>query len=214
MKPARGVLVRLLRLVGLEPLHALWERSPLREDGWFRSFRERRPVDAAGKPLPWITYGAIRFLTPRVRPEWRVFEFGCGYGTLWWASRAREVVSCEHDAAWRERIAALAPANATILHVPLEYGGEYCRAARGRGPFDVVVVDGRDRVNSAIESAGALAPGGVIVWDNTDRPAYAAGLDRLRDLGFRRVDFEGIAPVEPIRARTSILYRDGNVLGL
>jgi predicted O-methyltransferase YrrM len=214
MNPARGILVRLLRAVNLESLHALWERSPLREDGWFRSFRERRAVDAEGRPLPWITYGAIRFLAPRVRPEWRVFEFGCGDGTLWWAARVREVIACEHDAAWRERIAAVAPANATILHVPLEYGGDYARAARGRGPFDLVVVDGRDRVNSAIQSVDALAPGGVILWDNTDRPNYATGLAQLAALGFRRVDFEGIAPVEPIRARTSILYRDGNALGL
>jgi hypothetical protein len=214
MNPGRGLLVRFLRAVNLESLHALWERGRLREDGWFRSFRERRPVDAAGGPLPWIAYAALRFLEPRVRPEWRVFEFGCGYGTLWWAGRVREVVSCEHDAAWRERIAALAPENVSILHVPLEYGGAYCRAARDRGPFDLVVVDGRDRVNSAVQSVDALAPGGVILWDNSDRASYAPGLERLAALGFRRVDFEDICPVEPIRMRTSLLYRDGNVLGL
>jgi len=214
MNPGRGLLVRLLRAANLESWHALWERSPLREDGWFRTFRERRPVDSQGAPIPWITYGALRFLAPRVRPDWRVFEFGGGHGTLWWAARVREVVACEHEALWRERIAARAPANATILHVSLEYGGPYSRAARDRGPFDVVIVDGRDRVNCAIHSVDALGPGGVIVWDNTDRPNYAPGLARLAELGFRRVDFEGIAPVEPIRARTSILYRDGNVLGL
>jgi SAM-dependent methyltransferase len=214
-RPARGLLVRLLRLFDLESLHALRERSPLREDGWFRSFRERRPVDASGAPVPWISYAAFRFLAPRVRPEWRVFEFGCGYGTLWWAARVSRVVSCEHDAAWRERIAALAPSNATFLHVPLEYGGAYARAALDQGgPFDLIVVDGRDRVRCAVQSVGALAAGGVLLWDNTDRPNYAPGLDELRGLGFRRIDFDGLAPVEPIRTRTSILYRDGNVLGL
>jgi len=214
VNPARGAWVRLLRAVNLESVHGLWERSPLREDGWFRSFRERRPVDAEGQPLPWITYGAITFLAPRIRPEWRVFEFGCGFGTLWWAARVREVIACEHDAAWRDRIARLAPANATILHVPLEYDGAYAQTAVGRGPFDLVVVDGRDRVNSATASVGALAPGGVILWDNSERENYAPGLERLAALGFRRVDFEGLAPVEPGRSRTSILYRDGNVLGL
>ncbi len=212
---ARGVLVRLLRLVDLESLHALRERSPLRDDGWFRSFRERRPVDAAGGPVPWISYAAFRFLAPRVRSEWRVFEFGCGYGTLWWAGRVKSVVSCEHDAAWRERIASLAPSHATLLHVPLEYGGAYARAALDHGgPFDLIIIDGRDRVRCAVQSVGALSSGGVLLWDNAERPNYAVGLDELRGLGFRRVDFDDIAPVEPIRTRTSILYRDRNVLDL
>jgi hypothetical protein len=212
---ARGLLVRLLRAVDLESAHALWERSPLREDGWFRSARERVPVDAEGRPLPWIAYPALAFLAPRVGAAWRVFEFGCGFGTLWWGARVREVVSCEHEAAWRDRVAGLAPANVTIRHVPLEYGGAYSRAAAEHGgPFDLVIVDGRDRVNCAIRSVPALSPGGILLWDNSDRENYAPGLDELRSLGFRRVDFEGIAPVEPIRTRTSLLYRDGNVLGL
>lgn len=216
-RPARGILVRALRLVGLEPLHALWERSPLREDGWFRSARARLPVDANGCPIPWISYPALAFLAPRTQPSWRVFEFGCGHGTLWWASRVAAVVACEHDASWRRRIADIAPPHVTIRHVPLEYGGEYSRAAAAAaagGAFHVVVIDGRDRVNSALRSVEALTPDGVFVWDNSDRENYRAGLEALARLGFRRVDFEGIAPVEPIRTRTSILYRDGNVLGL
>lgn len=52
---------------------------------------------------PWITFGATRFLGRKLSRHARVFEYGAGGSTLYFAKRAAEVVSVEHDAAWLDR---------------------------------------------------------------------------------------------------------------
>ena len=206
---------RVLEAVGLYPGWTVLRRGPLKDDGWNRSLAAGVPVDAGGRPLPWINYPAIDFLARRVRSDMSVFEYGCGHSTLWWAERVREVVACDHDLAWIERIRPRTPPNVTLRHVALEYGGDYCRVVAERpGRFDVVVIDGRDRVNCARHALTGLAPGGVIVWDNTDREEYRPGFEALAAAGFRRVEFMGLAPTLNEKLETSVFYRDGNVFGL
>jgi hypothetical protein len=50
--------------------------------------------------IPWITFGSIEFLDGYVNPTMDVFEYGCGGSTLYFAARARRVVSVEHDRGW------------------------------------------------------------------------------------------------------------------
>lgn len=83
-------------------------RKYLEPAGWVRSIIEQRCVDLHG-PVPWYTYPFLRVLPTLVRPEHRVFEYGCGGSTLWWLAHAREVVSVEHDAAWSQFVQAQAP---------------------------------------------------------------------------------------------------------
>lgn len=213
--PFLALAWRALQLTGLDARLFASQVPPLHADGWFRSRREQRCVDLAGNPLPWLAYPAIEFLGRRVRPELTVFEYGCGASTLWWASRVARVVAVEHDAAWAERISAQAPANARVHHVPLDEAGEYARSALAHGLlFDVVVIDGRDRVRCVPPAVQALHPGGVIVFDNTDRPQYAPGDHHLAEAGFRRLDFVGMAPVIDYKTQTSVYYRPGNCLGI
>jgi SAM-dependent methyltransferase len=206
---------RALEAMGLYVWYSLATRGPLKEDGWLRSFAQGEPVDAAGRPLPWLTYAAIELLGRRVRPEMSVFEYGCGNSTLWWAARVREVIACEHDPAWVERVRARAPGNVTLRQVPLEYGGDYCRTvAAYPGRFDIVVIDGRDRVNCATHAVAALKPDGVIVWDNSDREEYRAGYEHLARAGFHKIEFVGLLPMINDKCETGVFYRDANCLGL
>lgn len=211
----RRVGRRVFEAAGLYPAYLLTHKGPLKEDGWIRSLEEGVPVDAAGRPLPWINYPAIDFLARHVRPEMAVFEYGSGHSTLWWAERVREVVSCEHDREWIERIRPRVPAHVTLRHVPLEVDGAYSRTvAETPGRFDIVVIDGRDRVNCARHAVTGLNPGGVIVWDNTEREEYRPGFETLRAAGFRRVEFLGMPPGLNEKLETSVFYRDRNVFGL
>jgi precorrin-6B methylase 2 len=210
----RSVLF-LLKKLDLLSLVSLKRTGPLTEDGWFRSFRENACVDADGKPLPWMAYPAIEFLKGRIRRDMSVFEFGCGEGTLWWADRVREVVSVEHDKDWYERIAAKAPPNAELFHVVLEYEGAYSRKiADYTDRFDVVVIDGRDRVNCAKNCVGALRSDGVVIWDNSDREEYEAGYAHLYDHGFRKIGFTGFCPIVNLKTETGVFYRDANCLSI
>jgi hypothetical protein len=204
LKAARIVLPRYLRA-----------HTYLEESGWFESVKQQRPVDRKKNPLPWYTYPAIAYLAARDFSGLSVFEFGSGGSTLWWAARARQVTAVEHHPAWVEEMRPQLPENVTYIHRELVYGGDYCRTAADQGgPFDVIVVDGRDRVNCALHSLETLSERGVIIWDNSERSRYEPGYRHLAQAGFRRVDFEGHGPINATSWMTSIFYRDGNCLGL
>jgi hypothetical protein len=208
---------RLLLRLAAEPWRSLiagqgQDRSYLLTSGWARSFREKAPSAADGEPLPWYTYPAIRFLEPRIRPDFRIFEFGAGNSTRWWAKRAAEVVSREHDAAWAARVReGGGPANVRIDHFEME-SPSY--VATPKGEFQIIVVDGRRRVECARNALPALAADGVIVWDNSDRERYQEGYALLGDKGFRRLDFWGVVPGGVKEISTTIFYRQENCLGI
>jgi precorrin-6B methylase 2 len=190
-------------------------KDPTLDEGWLRSFREGRSIDREGKPLPWIAYGAIRFLESQVRSDLRVFEYGAGNSTRWWAARVSRVVSCESDADWVSEIRDGLPSNASIRHVPLEPPGAYETAARDSGEnYDIIVIDGRRRVECARHSLEALTPNGIVIFDNSERRTYAPALAHLSEAGFKRLDFTGLSPIATVRSRTSIFHRDSNCLGL
>jgi hypothetical protein len=97
----------------------------LAKRGWFSSL-DGVPRNQDGY-VPWITYPAFRQLARIVRPDWRVFEYGCGGSSLWWASQVEQVFSVEHDAVWAARIAAAAPPN---LKIVTRVSGEECSLER------------------------------------------------------------------------------------
>ena len=49
-----------------------------------RTIDEKVCVDRDGNPLPWYTYPAIEYLSQFDYGEKTIFEFGCGYSSLFW----------------------------------------------------------------------------------------------------------------------------------
>lgn len=94
-------------------LHELSE-DYLRRSGWWSSLETRQACDTSG-PCPWFTYSATRYLAGIVRPSYRVFEYGSGNSSRWWASRAAEVVSVEHDPLWAEHLRSDKPQNVVVV---------------------------------------------------------------------------------------------------
>jgi hypothetical protein len=208
-----GVFV--LKLLGLYWFLSLRRSGVLKDAGWFKSVRAGVPIDRNGMPIPWITYSAISFLEKRIDGTMSVFEYGCGNSTLWWADRVKNVVSCEHDRAWYQRVKALIPANVELHQIDLEYGGRYAKKiAEYHQAFDIVVIDGRDRVNCGKNCLSAVKKGGVIIWDDSDRDDYAEGYDHLLNNGYKRIDFEGIGPVRVDKRSNAIFYKEMNCLGI
>jgi hypothetical protein len=50
--------------------------------------------------IPWISFKAIDYLKSIDNPDMAVFEYGSGGSTFFWASRAKQVISVEHDEKW------------------------------------------------------------------------------------------------------------------
>jgi hypothetical protein len=187
----------------------------LQEIGWNRTQIDRQAVDANGAPIPWITYPALHFLQQRIRKEWTVFEYGAGNSTLWWAGKVRHVYSCEHDNQWYKLLIQRLPGNATVRFHELDNGLEYAKSIREHNlRYDVIVIDGRDRINCARHAVDCLNDQGVIIWDNSERPEDAEGYKLLNQFGMRQIDFKGIGPINSYAWQTSIFYRSRNCLDL
>lgn len=188
-------------------------KSSLHNMGWFTSAWKEESVNKDKEPIPWITYSAIHFLDQRVTKKLNVFEYGSGNSTMWWAKKAKSVIAVEDDEFWQKKVQSRMPKNAKVIYRPL--GEEYSGAVKDqKGLFDVVVVDGRLRVDCATASIEKLSKAGVIVWDNTDRERYQKGIKLLESKGFKHIDFYGPMPIDNMVSLTSVFYRDGNVLGI
>ena len=122
------------------------------------------------KIYPWLTRGAVEFLMEYI-PGKTVLEFGMGISTLWFAQRAEQIVSIEHNEDWydKTRIATKGFLNCTLIYAPLPYHN-VCNQFTEK--FDFILVDGRGRVKCFKKALKVLKPGGVIMLDNSERKSY------------------------------------------
>jgi len=200
----RNVLFHLFRKsrLAIFVLAAKFICKWLKLQGYDLSMRTQKAVDAEGAPIPWYTYPLIEYLRQYDFSQVRVFEYGSGHSTLFWASRCTEVVSVEHNRQWYEYMLGRLPANVTLLL--REHSDEYALAIKEvGGEFQIVVIDGEWRLNCAKRSIDSLAPGGMFLLDNSD---WFVDTNRyLRSCGFFQIDFNGPGPINRY-AWTSSLF--------
>lgn len=69
---------------------------------WWSSLssRENPLVDKK----PWISFAALRFLEDILRKDMRVYEYGSGGSTLFFAKHVKEVIVTEHDRNWYDTV--------------------------------------------------------------------------------------------------------------
>ncbi|MFB0534673.1 MAG: FkbM family methyltransferase [Anaerolineae bacterium] len=212
MKFFKSLVWKVLAVLNFDAAVRLFRSSALVDEGWYESYRTKQSINKGGEPIPWYTYSFIHFIEPRLKPEFRVFEYGCGNSTIWYARRVKGIVAVEHDIQWAAKVTAILPANArAILKDPNE---GYVQEIDQHGLFDIVVIDGVKRVECAPAALGHLKVDGVVVWDNSDLEKYSEGLKLFTDHGFREIAFNGMGPINTYSWRTSILYRTNNCLGI
>jgi hypothetical protein len=206
-------LWNVTRKCGLGPaVLALYPRSALVENGWFKSYRKAVPIDATGKPLPWLTYAATDFLSTRLNRDLSLFEYGCGFSTIWYCTRVKSVTSVEHDPQWAGRVEGMLPSNGRVLSC--QDPEAYVRAISQVGKVDVIVVDGIARAACYQHAVESLTTHGVIVADDSARDDFKQSWPGLREQGFKEIVFTGLTPGHFVKSQTSILYRKDNCLGI
>lgn len=197
----------------LKALLSYGHKGYLANIGWFSSFDKQQAMDQQGDPLPWVTYSFIDFIKPRLSKNLSIFEYGSGSSTLFYAKHVKRVVSVEHDEAWYNKIVKSKAQNAEMIFSKLEKGGEYSKKAATLGEqFDMIIVDGRDRVNCCISSVAALNPSGVLVLDDSERAEYEPARIFLLKAGFKELSFSGISPGLFYLKATSVFYKSDNCL--
>jgi predicted O-methyltransferase YrrM len=126
-------------------LERLWDEVAADRPGW-QHYRldwlaSRRPGAAPlTAAIPWVTFPALDWLRRSLPRAARVFEWGCGGSTLFFARRAALLVSVEHDHDWHRRVeAALEGAKVGPVEAVLRlarHGAASCRMVARHAPAE------------------------------------------------------------------------------
>ena len=199
----------------LKTLLSFNDKGYLDEIGWFTAYDSKSPVDRDNNPIPWVTYSFIDFIKDHLKKHLSVFEFGSGNSTFFYAKYAGLVVSVEHDKEWYDKIVSTKPENSEMIFCELVRDGDYCRMPlKLEEKFDIIIVDGRDRVNCCKQAVNAVSANGVIVLDDSERDFYLEGITFLKNKGYKELSFSGISPGLFYRKSTSVFYKADNCLGI
>ncbi len=218
---------RTLRRAGVLSAQAPGRDRRLRH--WIHSLtRVHDSLAMAELDVPWWTYRSIdvveAWLAAHPRPI-RVFEYGSGSSTLWLARRVDELHSVEHHAGFAEHIrpaleqyanidfhvveplksATPAVPSAKEGHAGLDFADYVATIDKVGGSFDLIVIDGRAREACLVAAIPRLAPGGIIVYDNSRRARYRRAI-AAADVTERRL--RGLTPTLPYPDQTSVLTLD------
>lgn len=198
-----------------KPNTSTWEKI-----SWIKSFMYENAVNPYLEPMLWNTFSFFWYMQHNFDKlkDAVVFEYGSGGSTSFWSNTCKQVVSVEYDEQWFRALQVQTKdiSNVKLIYKPLSIDGEFARSVHEEETdFDVIVIDGRDRVNCAKQAHTQLSPRGVLIFDDTEREKYQSGIDFLLTQGFQKKDFVGLSPGDPNRnSTTSVFYRKENILGL
>jgi hypothetical protein len=212
MLDGKMLIWSIIRKIGLDwAILRLHPKSYLLREGWFSSFRKNASINRNGDPIPWVTYSFLHFIERRLNKGLRVFEYGCGNSTLWYAERVKEITAVEHNPVWAKYASSKMPSNGKIIQ---RTGELYVTEIINHGLFDIVIIDGIFRDQCGKACLDSLTSSGIIIWDNSDRDDFQITFPLLQEKGFREINFHGIAPNSFVPTQTSILYKPSNCLGI
>lgn len=180
------------------------------EQGLLGSIQAALPVDSSGNPVPWFTYPAIEYLNQFDVKGKKIFEYGSGNSTAYWARRGAEVWAVDHDQQWFDKMSASLSAGQTLYYADAEQ--DYANAITQPGiSFDLVVIDGVFRSACVDPALAHLRRGGIIIVDNAERDVEVGHL--LRQKGMFEIDFSGFGPINDYIWTTAIFISNAGVTG-
>ncbi|MEP2026668.1 MAG: FkbM family methyltransferase [Reichenbachiella sp.] len=189
------------------------EESYLKVTGFSKSAKALKPIGTDGEPVPWMNYAAIDFLNERLNSNQSMFEYGSGYSTLFFAKRVKEVTSIEYDSSWFDFIGATLneQKNAEVKYYGLQEGYDNAISSEAKErKYDVILIDGRERVKCAKNSFDFLSDNGVLILDDSDRERYQEIYSFYKEKGFKKLIFTGLKPTGFRRYATTVFYRSNN----
>jgi len=183
--------------------------------------RQRRQSTIESR-LPWWPFAAINSVGASLPPNPVVFEFGGGGSTLWLADLGAQVTVAEHDREWFEVLRQqLGDTAVTLLSEPSAEGAigsvktpgkffdDYVGliTAQPDERFDLVIVDGRARVECGLAAMPKIRPGGILLLDDSHRLRYEPLRQALS--GWARTDYRGLKIGSNKVAQTSTWVKPG-----
>jgi hypothetical protein len=173
---------------------------------WWKTLSIYKNWSAIDLCLPWYNYGGINWVKSYVKKHMKVFEYGTGGSTLFYADSVAELVSVEHNKNWYDKIVRRLEKrhNAKVYLQEPEFIDNQARLTEyisktfseyqnysfekyvrtiERYPdnyFDLVVIDGRCRPMCLSISLKKVKKGGWILFDNSERYHYQNAINSLK----------------------------------
>jgi protein-L-isoaspartate O-methyltransferase len=171
----------------------------LYEMGYTKSYHNQTPMDKNGEFLPWMNYAIIDFLNKRLTKNMTFFEYGSGYSSIYYSKKVKDVTSIEYDIEWKNKVQNLFKKyNLDNVKVHFQAINEnYPKTIKTINPekkYDIVLVDGRMRVECAIEAISSLSENGVLILDDSSRDKYQEIFSFYNKNNFKHITFSGIKP--------------------
>lgn len=124
--------------------------------------------------MPWYAKPALEWLKQQDTSKWHVFEYGCGYSTIWWRLNCEEVISVDNNQMWADAMGATYfPGKESYI--------TYVEAASYE-EYDCIIIDGEYRDECTAFCLPYLKPGGYLIIDNYEQPSVGYDFTKTNSL--------------------------------
>lgn len=134
---------------------------------------------------PWFHPECVKYLSAIIKPEWEILETGSGSSTIYFALKAKRVISFENSIRWHARIKEVIEEKG-IKNIDLRLRPDYEKTGiHGfkENEFDLISIDGcrESRVSSVLTATPFLKHGGYILFDNSENIIFKEAIDFLNE---------------------------------
>ena len=167
---------------------------------WINSLKEGLSLDENGQEIPWMSYSAIEFLKKYVNKRQKIFEFGSGSSTLFFAKNCQEVTSLETNKFWQNIIKKrledknLDNSKIYLMEDGLDNQNYEIFLHKLKKKFDIIIIDSIKRYKCSINILDFLNKDGIIILDDSERKNYQKIFDFYQKNNLKKTDFYGISP--------------------
>jgi len=158
---------------------------------WIRHRLERQNL------YPYLNKKTMKFLESVLTKEMKILETGSGASTIWFAERAKEIITFEHSISWYHVLVDIVEEK-KLKNVKINFDRDYPIGSflRVKEEFDLVLLDGKGGTiaRTACMKVGYknVKPGGYLLVDDTHRQEeYKEGIKVLENLGWEKQEFDG-----------------------
>jgi hypothetical protein len=149
----------------IEELHLNFLNYKLRNEyGFVESSQNNIPLNNKNEIIPMYTYPCYEYLNSIDWKNANVFEYGCGYSTIWWTQKNVNYNGVEDDEKWFNNIKSKQP-NIKLKKKLKEYVNSIYNLNK---KFDVIVIDGQGRFDCVKPALECVKDDGLIILDNSD----------------------------------------------
>jgi len=177
------------------------------------SISKGESLDSQLQEIPWYTYPAIEYLDNIDFKFDKVFEYGSGNSTVWWAKRANSITSIEDDENWFHIVEEKLGKLKNKINYLFEKEETYIENTSVINS-DIVIIDGGHRTNCAKYIIKLIERNGfepkMIIFDNSDW--YPSTIEYFRTKSeYLQIDFHGFGPINGYTWTTSIFFNPKKV---